>query len=247
MGGGGDGVGGETVGKRDQKIAKQALEVQKASARYAKYALALVGVMALIALIALFKPQTVSVTIDLRSVLDSIPVSVDSVQLSDVPVDFDTVKTVVRDSLDKGERIDTRDLMRIGNVLYVQGKLREAESYYRVALHQGQQSSDSFLTAGALGNIGLIYFDKGDLDEALKYHKDALEIHREVGYRQGEANQLGNIGLIYSDNGDLDVALKYLQEALGILDEHGLAHGRDIIENAIAEIEAEQNKGDSSP
>ncbi len=92
-----------------------------------------------------------------------------------------------------------------------------------------------------MGNIGLIYSAQGDLDSALKSHRDALDIHREIGYRQGEANALGNIGLVLEGKGQLDEALKYLEEALSILNRHGLAHGRDIIEEAIARIK--QKKG----
>jgi tetratricopeptide (TPR) repeat protein len=95
-----------------------------------------------------------------------------------------------------------------------------------------------------LGNIGLIYKAKGDSDTALKYHQDALKIHREIGYKQGEANQLGNIGLIYSDKDDSDTALKYLQDALKIIKEFKMAHGKDIILNAIKELEI--HKGDYS-
>ena len=58
---------------------------------------------------------------------------------------------------------------------------------------------------------------------------------------------MGNIGLVHYGKGETNKAHKFLKDALSILDEHGFAYGRDTIVNVIAEIEAEQKGGNSTP
>jgi len=89
-----------------------------------------------------------------------------------------------------------------------------------------------------LCNIGLIYLDKSDFDGAVEYESEGLKIAREIGYPKCEALGLANIGVIYKAKGDPANALEYLEQAKAVLDRHGLAHGRDVIEAALAEIHA---------
>ncbi len=133
-------------------------------------------------------------------------------------------------------------LIKLGNVEYTTGNLLKALTYFNEALEQAKSTKDSITSGICLGNIGLIYKAKGDSDTALKYHEEALKIDREIGYKQGEANQLGNIGIIYKAKGDSDTALKYLQDALKIIIEFKLEYGKNIIVDAINELEIRKTK-----
>ena len=129
-------------------------------------------------------------------------------------------------------------LGNIGLVLRAKGDpdgaldlLRQAlRIYTEIGCRQGQ--------AATLANIGLILRAMGVINEALRHHQQALQIHRDTGYKRGQVNQLANIGFVSRAAGNHDQALRYLREALAILDQHELAHGRDVIEGAIAEIAA---------
>jgi tetratricopeptide (TPR) repeat protein len=142
------------------------------------------------------------------------------------------------------KRGEVSALGNIGLVHDARGNLDEALRNLEEALRLSRSIGYREGEANQLGNIGLIYFDKGKLEDALDYLGKALTIHREVGYRQGEASGLGNIGLVYEAKGDRDNALKYLEEALSVLVEYDLEHGKEIIENAIRELQQQKNDMD---
>ena len=76
----------------------------------------------------------------------------------------------------RGTRLNTGLLVKLGNVEYTQGNLSKALAYFKEALEHAKSSGDPITTGICLNNIGLVYADKGDADTALKYLEDALTI-----------------------------------------------------------------------
>ncbi len=85
--------------------------------------------------------------------------------------------------------------------------------------------------------LGNVEYTAGNLRKALTYFNEALEQAKSTEDFMTMAACLGNIGLIYSGKGESDTALKYLQDALKILIEFKLVYGKDILVNAIKELE----------
>jgi len=66
----------------------------------------------------------------------------------------------------------------IGNVLYDQGKLAEAEQYYRQVLRIDRDLSDKAGAAGALGNLAMCGTDWATSLEPARCRKNACRIFR---------------------------------------------------------------------
>lgn len=164
----------------------------------------------------------------------------------DEALEYLRAAVAINRELDNDQGVATQ-LSRIGVVFKNKGELDQALKYYFQALEINSKIGYRQGEGTALGNIGEIYQDKGKLVLAMNHYKNALVIHREVGNRESEAIQLANIGLVFKDRGDSVAALEYLKDALNILTLHGLARGRNDIEKAIAEIEAQLKAGDATP
>jgi tetratricopeptide (TPR) repeat protein len=104
----------------------------------------------------------------------------------------------------------------LGILLGAQGKLREAEPYYREAVEKyrvvlGNNNEETIV---AIGNLGFVLSAQGKRDEAEIYFREALETSRRV---LGETNRVTlhstvNLGALLRDQGKLDEAELCLRE-----------------------------------
>ena len=106
----------------------------------------------------------------------------------------------------------------MGFQLQVQGKLAEAEPYYREALEKrrrvlGEEHPD---TLSSINNMGLLLRDQGKLDQAEPYYSEALEKSRRVlGEEHPDTlTSMSNLAGTLSDQGDL-VGARSLQDQGG--------------------------------
>jgi Tfp pilus assembly protein PilF len=72
-------------------------------------------------------------------------------------------------------------LSDIGEILYLQGKYKEASDFHQSALtfQKKYYTSSHAHIATSLGNIGLIHYRKQKNDEALIFYRQALETREE--------------------------------------------------------------------
>jgi len=106
----------------------------------------------------------------------------------------------------------------MGFVLKSQGRLGEAEPYYREALEGSRRVLGEAhpQTLTSINNMGALLESQGKLGEAEPYYREALEVRRRV---LGEAHpdtltSINNMGFLLKSQGKLGEAEPYYREAL---------------------------------
>ena len=99
-----------------------------------------------------------------------------------------------------------------------QGKLDEAEGYFRAVVHDLQPDAPSPALAGAMGNLAKCLVKKGELDEAHTLLKSAVAMKREVLRPDDRrlAISLHDLGGLHLQRGAPAEAEPLLREALKI-------------------------------
>ncbi len=117
------------------------------------------------------------------------------------------------------EHPDTLDsISNMGSLLQSQGKLVQAEPYFREALEKRRRvlGEEHPETLTAINNMGGLLEAQGKLDQAEPYFREALERRRRV-LGEEHPNTLGsinNMGFLLEAQGKLDQAEPYWREAL---------------------------------
>lgn len=161
--------------------------------------------------------------------------------------DFDSALQFLQKALDLGRQTgfvigQASDLGSMGLIYLKKGE-------YDKALHCLSESLELYKTIGdlqgqatQLASIGLVHLARNNFTGAIENLRQALDIHRKTGYGRREAQTLRNIGLVYAQKEDFENALQYFREALLVVEQHGVFDERDVILNAIADIEQQLKK-----
>jgi tetratricopeptide (TPR) repeat protein len=131
----------------------------------------------------------------------------------------------LREALEKRRRVRGEEhpstltaINNMGSLLQAQGKLDQAEPYYREALEVsrrvlGEEHPD---TLTSINNLGSLLRSQGNFAEAEPYVREALEKSRRVLGEEhpGTLRSINNMGGLLDSQGKLDQAEPYLREAL---------------------------------
>lgn len=85
----------------------------------------------------------------------------------------------------------------IGTNCAIQGRLKQAQTYYRRALSSFERLEDSRMTGTVLMNIGIVYNILGQYDQALTQYQRALSFFEKLGDRVRLAELHHNMGMSY--------------------------------------------------
>ncbi|MBL4698917.1 MAG: serine/threonine protein kinase [Phycisphaerales bacterium] len=109
-------------------------------------------------------------------------------------------------------------ISNMGFLLYLQGKLGEAEPYWREALASSRRvlGDDHPDTLNSIGNMGTLFRSQSKLDEAERYDREALASSRRVLGNDDPSTltAINNMGFLLYLQGKLDEAEPYYREAL---------------------------------
>lgn len=121
-----------------------------------------------------------------------------------------------------GESLEVaRGHHQLGNTLWAQGKLADAQAEYQRSLALRERLAPGSLEVAAiLNNLGVMAYYSGELEQPAEYYRRALEIREKLdpaGF-QG-AVLLNNLGLVHYDRGELTVAEGYYRRVLELWDQ----------------------------
>jgi serine/threonine protein kinase/Tfp pilus assembly protein PilF len=106
----------------------------------------------------------------------------------------------------------------LGVLLFEQGKLTEAEPYYRQALEGFRRAlgDDHTDTLSSISNLGVLLEQQGKLAEAEPYAREALEVRRRVlgDDHPSTLFSINNLGVLLEAQGKLTEAEPYYRQAL---------------------------------
>ena len=105
---------------------------------------------------------------------------------------------------DTTSRISKEELINRAFRLHSQGKILEAEKYYRIFCNEGYEDSEVF------NNYGVILREKGELEKAL------INVNNSIRLKPEFALAYSNLGSIYRDFGRLNEAEKSTLKAIEI-------------------------------
>lgn len=107
-------------------------------------------------------------------------------------------------------------LMRMGVVLRLQGRYREAIKYCEQSLALLSNEDEArTIAAEAHKNIGLSLFRMGELSPGMEELRKALELYKQTGDSFNVANVHHDLGMLSRAAGQLDQVLEHYQLALG--------------------------------
>ena len=133
-------------------------------------------------------------------------------------------------------------LLSSGDVLFKQGKAKEAEEPYRQALAIFERAADRSGVAQSATALGRVLARAGRAEEALPHFTAALDTFQALGDNLGLASVLDEIGDLHRSRGEIPEALRRFQESYGLRktagDERGL--GRLLI--SIASVHRAQGE-----
>ena len=94
----------------------------------------------------------------------------------------------------------------LGNLYQREGRLKEAEEYYRRKADLAEKTGDRYEQERAMGNIGLIAMMRGDPEEARAAFGHMLELAGTLNQRDAQQAALGNLGNIAFSLGENEEA-----------------------------------------
>lgn len=100
----------------------------------------------------------------------------------------------------------------IGNLLFRQGKFKQALEMHRVNLQVTEEAGDMFSTARVLNNLGSTYQRLGDQEQAMKCFQRSRKIAETTSNMVLRAQVAGNMAVIESERGNFQEALKLCKE-----------------------------------
>jgi eukaryotic-like serine/threonine-protein kinase len=125
---------------------------------------------------------------------------------------------IFREVLGDEDPITLISISNMGMQLYVQGKLAEAEPYFREALEGRRRTlgDEHSETLTAIGNMGALLRSQGKRTEAEPYDREALEIRRRTlgDDHPSTLSSINNMGVLLHDQGKVAEAELYHREAM---------------------------------
>ena len=117
------------------------------------------------------------------------------------------------------DRVTMED--RLGQALWLSGRMDEARGHFDAALTVARQVGDRPNECKVLGNLAQVYSRQGRMGEAYRGFVAALSVCREVGGRVDEATVLSNMGTWHRSQARFDEARIHFDAALAIQREVG--------------------------
>lgn len=123
---------------------------------------------------------------------------------------------VCENDLDQSRKIYRKlnELVAVGKVdnitgtnCAIQGRLKQAQAYYRRALSSFERFEDARMTGTVLMNLGIVYNILGQYEQALSQYQRALSFFEKVGDRQRLGELHHNMGMSYLCKGEYKQAL----------------------------------------
>ena len=114
-----------------------------------------------------------------------------------------------------------RDLMRIGNIDFLQNKYQSALIKFHQCLEISEKNNFNSLTPHLNNNIGYLFYELEDYKDALNYLKIAYEQFSKLNDQYNMANVLSNIAEIDYKLGKTDLAIKELSETINLFKKNG--------------------------
>jgi tetratricopeptide (TPR) repeat protein len=125
-----------------------------------------------------------------------------------------------------GDSLIASTLTDLGNVCYVQGKLEDAERYYREALKNDQESAAQPARIGSdMGSIANVLDGLGDLAGATRMQEQSLQGFRDGGDQRGESDTLDNLASVLVERGELSQAMADYQKGTALAEKIGYKRG----------------------
>ncbi len=109
-------------------------------------------------------------------------------------------------------------------ILWLVGRLSEAESWGQKAVQTSLSSGDEVVVAGANYRLGLVYLSQGKLTEATRLFQQALELRQKLADVGGQGKCLKVLGQVALEQGDFEQALTRLNSARQLCEQ---AHHQD--------------------
>jgi tetratricopeptide (TPR) repeat protein len=110
---------------------------------------------------------------------------------------------------------------QLGMTAYLQGRLEQAEDWYRKALDSAQEVGYQAQVGAVLHNLGIVTQEQERLDDAENWYRQARTIREELGDQPGMANTYHQLGMVAKLRGQLDDAEDLYLKALSIYTELG--------------------------
>jgi tetratricopeptide (TPR) repeat protein len=108
-----------------------------------------------------------------------------------------------------------RNNLSYGSVFFQRGYLEQAETFFRLALHDDPSSAE------ALYGVGSVHLKQGKLDTARESFGRVVKLH--AAYPDTVPNAWNNLGLVATREGHTEDAIPYFQEALKLSPDHVIA------------------------
>lgn len=109
----------------------------------------------------------------------------------------------------------------IGQGYQLEGNLREALPYLKIALQQFEALGDTKGIASVQYNLGRLYADQSDYNQSMDYALQALSNFKLIENKAFEAKALEMVGVLFARQYDVEHALKYYKQALRLNEELG--------------------------
>ena len=109
----------------------------------------------------------------------------------------------------------------LGNVALAQGRLEEAEDWYRKSLAISEEQGDRRGMASSYHQLGRVSQDRGWLDQAETWYRKSLAIFGELGDRPGTASCYHHLSMLAQARGRLREAEDWCSRSLAIFMELG--------------------------
>jgi len=150
-------------------------------------------------------------------------------RVGDYGAAFDIFQHMLTAARDSGHRDLESDALRlIGQILYYQRKLDEAEKYFNQSLEIRKSENDRAGIADCLNALGVLSQQKQELSQAMDYFRKSLKIKIELEDKRGIVYIRNNIANIYYDMGKLKEALEEFESTVEVFreldDNLGLAY-----------------------
>lgn len=118
-----------------------------------------------------------------------------------------------RKSSDANHNVDS--VVRLADVLYMQGDYTQALTYYKESLQRVNRSEIGAVVAALNGAANSAYYS-GNYDEALENYQRSVEIQKTQPDKLGLATALKGVGNVYRTRGDYGAALENYFSSLSI-------------------------------
>jgi tetratricopeptide (TPR) repeat protein len=120
-------------------------------------------------------------------------------------------------------------MIRVGDLVFLLGRMDEAERAYRDALEIARELDDTELVGAALDHVAVVCRDRGQYDLARKTVEEALELHKRNGNQSAEAGTLGTLASLQHSMKDYTGTKDTFERALALARASGSTHLESVL------------------